>query len=61
MVDKKQVSLEELRKQGKLLQDAFEQAQKDKIKTQTSHDEAKLALVTFNNEYGRVLRLLEEE
>ncbi len=61
MVDKKQISLEEIRKQGKLLQDAFEKTQKNKIKTQMSHDGAKLALVTFNNEYGRVLRLLEEE
>lgn len=55
------VSVKDLKAKQDVLRKRFEGAQSKLQDAQKEHYEAKAKLVEFNNKYGRVLRLMEED
>lgn len=58
---KNNISVKELKMQKNNLQAEFEEAQEIMQDAQTMYAEKKDTLITFNNKYGRILQMIEED
>ncbi len=58
---KNNISVKELKIQKDNLQEEFEEAQEIMQDAQTTYAEKKDTLITFNNKYGRILQMIEED
>lgn len=55
------ISVASIKAQQEALQATFEQAQARVQEAQSMYVEKKIALITFNNKYGRVIAMMNED